>query len=342
MTSTFASRCGYSADLSASINDRTMFHADNAYFLPAANIVTRRMKTNTVSNTAFRGFGGPQGMVAIERVIDEIAWSLNLDPLDVRKRNLYGEGRDLTPYGMQVTDNILPELIEALERSSDYRARRKAVAAFNADSPILKRGLALTPVKFGISFTTTHLNQAGALVHVYQDGSVHLNHGGTEMGQGLFLKVAQVVAEEFGIDLDRVKITPTTTAKVPNTSPTAASSGTDMNGMAARAAAAAIKARLVDFAAENFGAKPEQIAFRDNQVLIGNKAVPFPELVKKAYLARVSLSSTGFYRTPKLHWDRAEGQGPAVFLFFLRGRVRGSRDRHHHRRDESRARRYPA
>ena len=162
-----------------------MFHADNAYYLPAARIVTKRMKTNTVSNTAFRGFGGPQGMIAIERVLDDIAWSLGLDPLDVRKANFYGPGRDMTPYGMQITDNIAPELIlEALEASSDYRARRKAVAAFNAESRYLKRGIALMPIKFGISFTTTFLNQAGALVHVYQDGSVHLNHGGTEMGRG--------------------------------------------------------------------------------------------------------------------------------------------------------------
>ncbi len=224
-----------------------------------------------MSNTAFRGFGGPQGMMAVERLIDDIAWTLGLDPLDVRKRNLYGEGRDMTPYGMRVTDNILPEMIEMLERTSDYRARRAAIASFNATSPILKRGLALTPVKFGISFTTNHLNQAGALVHVYQDGSVHLNHGGTEMGQGLFVKVAQVVAEEFGIDSTHVKITPTTTGKVPNTSPTAASSGTDMNGMAARAAAGTIKERLIAFAAEKYAVAPELISFRDNHVLIGNR-----------------------------------------------------------------------
>ena len=310
-----ASRCGYSADLSGAINDRAMFHADNAYFLPAARIVSHRMKTNTVSNTAFRGFGGPQGMLAIERALDAVAWSLKLDPLDVRLRNLYGAGRDMTPYGMAVTDNILPELIAALEATSDYRARRRAVAAFNAESAILKRGLALTPVKFGISFTTTHLNQAGALVHVYQDGSVHLNHGGTEMGQGLFVKVAQVVAEEFGIDLDWVRITPTTTAKVPNTSATAASSGTDLNAMAARAAAATIKARLVAFAQEAYGVAPERIAFRDNTVVIGNAAVPFPDLVKQAYLARVSLSSTGYYRTPDIHWDQARATGRPFFYF---------------------------
>ena len=312
---TLASRCGYSADLSGAINDRAMFHADNAYYLPAANIVTKRMKTNTVSNTAFRGFGGPQGMMAVERAIDDIAWSLGLDPLDVRKRNLYGERGDMTPYGMQVTDNITPELIDELERSSDYRARRASIAAFNAQSAILKRGLALTPVKFGISFTTSHLNQAGALVHVYQDGSVHLNHGGTEMGQGLFVKIAQVVAEEFGIDLDHVKITPTTTAKVPNTSATAASSGSDLNGMAARAAAAAIKARLVAFAAETSGVAPDTIAFRDNQVVIGNDAIGFPEFIRKAYLGRISLSSTGFYRTPDIHWDQAKATGRPFYYF---------------------------
>ncbi len=312
---TLASRCGYSADLSGAINDRAMFHADNAYYLPAARIVTRRMKTNTVSNTAFRGFGGPQGMLAIERVLDEIAWSLGVDPLDLRKANFYGPGRDMTPYGMQVTDNIMPELIEALERTSDYRARRQAIAQFNAGSPFLKRGLALTPIKFGISFTTTFLNQAGALVHVYQDGSVHLNHGGTEMGQGLFVKVAQVVAEEFGIDLDKVRITPTTTAKVPNTSATAASSGTDLNGMAARAAAAAIKARLVDFAAATFDVPADRIKFLDNQVLIGNRTIAFPDLVKQAYLGRVSLSSTGFYRTPDIHWDAKRATGRPFYYF---------------------------
>jgi xanthine dehydrogenase large subunit len=310
-----ASRCGYSADLSGAINDRAMFHADNAYYLPAARIVTHRMKTNTVSNTAFRGFGGPQGMIAIERVLDDIAWTLGLDPLDVRKRNFYGPGRDLTPYGMQVTDNIMPELIDTLEVSSDYRVRRAAIADFNRTSRFLKRGLALTPIKFGISFTTSFLNQAGALVHVYQDGSVHLNHGGTEMGQGLFVKVAQVVAEEFGIDLDMVRITPTTTAKVPNTSATAASSGSDLNGMAARAAAATIKARLISFAAEKWDVPADRIVFRDNSVLVGNQAIPFPDLVKQAYLARISLSSTGFYRTPDIHWDAKNATGRPFYYF---------------------------
>jgi xanthine dehydrogenase large subunit len=313
-----ASRCGCSADLSGAINDRAMFHADNAYYLPAARIVTQRMKTDTVSNTAFRGFGGPQGMLAIERVLDHIAWSLGLDPLDVRKRNLYGPGRDMTPYGMQVTDNILPELVGALEASCGYRERRTAIAEFNAESRFLKRGMALTPVKFGISFTTTFLNQAGALVHVYQDGSVHLNHGGTEMGQGLFVKVAQVVAEEFGISLDHVVITPTTTAKVPNTSATAASAGADLNGMAAQIAARTIKARLIDFAAEKWGVPAEHIVFRDDHVLIGNDEVAFPDLVLQAYVGRVSLSATGFYRTPDIHWN-AETKTGRPFYYFSYG-----------------------
>jgi xanthine dehydrogenase large subunit len=313
-----ASRCGYSVDLSGAINDRAMFHADNAYYLPAARIVTQRMKTNTVSNTAFRGFGGPQGMLAIERALDHIAWTLGIDPLDLRKRNLYGPGRDMTPYGMQVTDNVLRDLIDTLERTSGYRERRQSIAGFNRGSRFLKRGLALTPVKFGISFTTTFLNQAGALVHVYQDGSVHLNHGGTEMGQGLFVKVAQVVAEEFGIDLDRVRITPTTTAKVPNTSATAASAGSDLNGMAAQAAARTIKARLVEFASAKWGAPAERIAFHDNQVLIGNAPVAFRDLVREAYLGRVSLSSTGFYRTPDIHWN-AETKTGRPFYYFAYG-----------------------
>ena len=226
-----------------------MFHADNAYYLPNVTIVSHRCKTHTVSNTAFRGFGGPQGMVGIERVIDDIAYHLGLDPLDVRRANLYGgKGRNITPYHMTVEDNILPEMLDELEKTSGYRKRRREIEAWNRTSPVLKRGLSLTPVKFGISFTTTFLNQAGALVHVYNDGSVHLNHGGTEMGQGLFIKVAQIVAEEFQIDVSQVKITATNTGKVPNTSATAASSGTDMNGMAAKNAARTIRDRMAAFA----------------------------------------------------------------------------------------------
>ncbi|MCA3676179.1 MAG: molybdopterin-dependent oxidoreductase [Methylobacterium sp.] len=244
-------RCGYSADLTIGVVDRAMFHSDNAYFLPEARIASRRLKTNTVSNTAFRGFGGPQGMVGIEAVMDAIAHSLGRDPLDIRKANFYRPGRDVTPYGMTVFDieTLLP-LVERLELTSDYRARRQEIAHFNAHSPILKKGLALTPVKFGISFTLKHLNQAGALVHVYSDGSVMLNHGGTEMGQGLYVKVAQVVADVFGIGLERVKITATSTAKVPNTGPTAASSGSDLNGMAAKIAAETIRDRMAAEAAQ--------------------------------------------------------------------------------------------
>lgn len=314
-----ASRCGRSTDLSPAINDRAMFHADNCYFLSDVTIKSHRCKTHTVSNTAFRGFGGPQGMLGIEYVIDDIAHSLQLDPLDVRLRNLYGdEGRDVTPFGMTVEDNIAAELMETLAEQSDYRARREAVRDFNASSPFLKKGLALTPVRFGISFTTTHLNQAGALVHVYADGSVHLNHGGTEMGQGLFVKVAQVVAEEFQIDIDHIKITATTTAKVPNTSATAASSGSDLNGMAALDAARKIKARLVDFAAEKYDCPTDRISFRNNNVYIENREVAFADLVRDAYLNRISLSSTGFYRTPKIHYDRRKHKG-RPFLYFCYG-----------------------
>ncbi|HEY4940332.1 MAG TPA: xanthine dehydrogenase molybdopterin binding subunit [Rhizomicrobium sp.] len=311
-----ASRCGYSADLSLAINDRAMFHADNTYFLNAATIVSHRYKTNTVSNTAFRGFGGPQGMMGIERVMDVIARRLGKDPLDVRKANLYGASpRNVTPYHQTVEDNIAPDIIAALEEKSHYRARRRAIAAFNAENTVLKRGLALTPVKFGISFTTTHLNQAGALVHVYADGSVHLNHGGTEMGQGLMTKVAQVVAEEFQIDLEHVKITATTTGKVPNTSATAASAGADLNGMAAQAAARTIKDRLIAFAAAEFKCAAADVSFRDNYVVAGAHSVRFAELARAAHLGRVSLSSTGFYKTPKIHYDRSRHRGRPFFYF---------------------------
>jgi xanthine dehydrogenase large subunit len=309
-------RCGCSADLSIGVVDRAMFHADNAYYLPEFKILTRRVKTNTVSNTAFRGFGGPQGMLAIERVIDAIAWDRGLDPLDVRKANLYGPGRQVTPYGQTVEDyGVAAPLIDELERSSGYRTRRKEIRLFNERSPIIKRGIALTPVKFGISFTLTHLNQAGALIHVYQDGSIYLNHGGTEMGQGLFQKVAQITAEEFGVGLDRVMISATSTDKVPNTSATAASSGTDLNGMAAQIAARTIKRRLTEFASEAWNVSEDRITFRDDRVFIGNESIPFGELTKTAYAARVSMSASGYYKTPHLHWDRDKGKGRPFFYF---------------------------
>jgi xanthine dehydrogenase large subunit len=311
----FLARCGYSADLSQGVCDRTMFHADNAYFYPTYHIKSRRLRTNTVSNTAFRGFGGPQGMMFAERMMDAIAIETGLDPLDVRKRNLYARGRDVTPYRQKVEGNIALEIIEALEKSSSYRARRKKIAAFNMKNTVLKKGIALTPVKFGISFTLTCLNQAGALVHVYTDGSVHLNHGGTEMGQGLYIKVAQVVAEVFGISAEQVRITATTTGKVPNTSPTAASSGSDLNGMAAKIAASTIKSRMIDFAAKEWKVAKSRIKFEKGQVLIGNQRISFGELARKVQAGRVSLSSTGFYSTPKITWDRPNGRGNPFFYF---------------------------
>lgn len=313
----YAANCGFSTDLSAAICDRAMFHTDNAYFLGDVEIRSYRCKTNLVSNTAFRGFGGPQGMVAIERIIDEIAMTIGRDPLDVRIANYYGTtDRNTTPYHMTVEDNVLAELTDDILASCDYRKRREEIDAFNAQSPVIKRGLSITPVKFGISFTTTFLNQAGALIHIYQDGSVHLNHGGTEMGQGLFIKVAQVVAEEFQIDLDRIKITATNTGKVPNTSATAASSGADMNGMAARDAAITIKSRLIAFAAEKYGVVEAAVRFVPGRVIVGDVTeLEFADLVKQAYLARVSLSATGYYATPKIHYDRETASGRPFYYF---------------------------
>jgi xanthine dehydrogenase large subunit len=310
-----ASRCGYSADLSVSINDRAMFHSDNTYALQTARIVSHRLRTHTVSNTAFRGFGGPQGMMGIERAMDAIALDLGLDPLDVRKANLYGVSGDQTPYGQVVRDSVALELMEQLEADCDYRARRAEIARWNAQNRWLKRGLALTPVKFGISFTATHLNQAGALVHIYTDGSIHLNHGGTEMGQGLYIKVAQVVADEFHVPLSSVKISATRTDKVPNTSATAASAGADLNGMAARNAARTIKARLVAFAAAEFGCAPDEVVFGPAGVRVGKQEMGFTELVRRAYFERISLSATGFYKTPDIHYDRATHQGRPFYYY---------------------------
>ena len=313
---TFASRCGMSADLSGAVNDRTLFHCDNAYFLSDVSVVSHRCKTHTVSNTAFRGFGGPQGMFGIEHVIDEIARRLGRDPLEIRLRNLYGIGeRDVTHYGQKFEDNVLPELIDRLRRDSDYDVRRAEIRAANRNEPVIKRGIALTPVKFGISFTATHLNQAGALVHVYTDGTVHLNHGGTEMGQGLNTKVAQVVAEEFGIGMDRIKITAADTSKVPNASATAASAGSDLNGMAARDACRSIRERLVTFAAERYGVAPDRIEFRDGRVRIGEEETGFTEIVQLAYYARIPLSATGYYRTPKIHYDRKTLSGRPFYYY---------------------------
>jgi xanthine dehydrogenase large subunit len=313
---TFASRCGFSADLSGPVNDRMMFHCDNAYFLENVDIVSHRCRTNTVSNTAFRGFGGPQGMFAIEYAIDDIARTLGIDPLEVRRRNFYGIGeRDLTPYGQAVEDNILDLVTDKLETSSAYRERRTAVREFNRTNEVLKRGIALTPVKFGISFTSTHLNQAGALVHVYRDGTVHLNHGGTEMGQGLFIKVAQVVADELGVPVAAIRINAADTSRVPNASATAASSGSDMNGRAAQIAARKIRNRLAEFAARHFSVNENAVEFADGRVAVGSERLDFAELVQLAWFDRVSLSATGFYRTPKIHYDRSTFSGRPFFYF---------------------------
>jgi len=311
-----AGNCGYSPDLSGSIVDRAMFHSDNAYYLGDATINGHRCKTNLASNTAYRGFGGPQGMVAIEEIMDTVARELGKDPLEVRKRNYYGKTeRNVTPYYQTVEHNMLEEMTAELESSSDYARRREEIRAFNANSPILKKGLALTPVKFGISFTASFLNQGGALVHVYTDGSIHLNHGGTEMGQGLNTKVAQVVAEVFQVDIDRIQITATNTDKVPNTSPTAASSGTDLNGKAAQNAAQTIKQRLTEFAARHYQVTEEDVEFKNGQVRIRNQYVSFDELIQQAYFGQVSLSSTGFYRTPKIYYDRSLARGRPFYYF---------------------------
>ncbi|SFR14396.1 xanthine dehydrogenase molybdopterin binding subunit [Poseidonocella sedimentorum] len=356
-------RCGWAQDLSLPVADRAMLHADNAYLLPNARIESHRLKTNTQSATAFRGFGGPQGMVGIERVMDHIAHELGLDPLEVRRRNFYrpGNGSDAraarpaaeppapsaspvsdaidltsrgappeldqspapaapsgtqtTPYGMPVEDFELHEMVAALTESADYSARRAAVRAWNAENPILKRGIALTPVKFGISFTLTHLNQAGALVHVYQDGSIHMNHGGTEMGQGLFQKVAQVAADRFGVSPERVKITATDTGKVPNTSATAASSGSDLNGMAVKAACDTIRDRMAQVLAAKHQTDASAVRFDEDEVHVGGASYSFEEVAQLAYESRVSLSATGYYRTPKLQWNRIEGAGRPFFYF---------------------------
>ncbi|MCO4841773.1 MAG: xanthine dehydrogenase molybdopterin binding subunit [Yoonia sp.] len=313
-------RCGWALDLSIPVADRAMLHADNAYLLDAVRITSHRLKTNTQSATAYRGFGGPQGVLGIERVMDHIAAHLGLDPIQVRQANYYAHmskatKTNTTPYGMKVNDFILQEMTEALLKTADYAARRRAVDAWNADNPILKKGLGFSPVKFGISFTLTHLNQAGALVHVYQDGSIHLNHGGTEMGQGLFQKVAQVAASRFGVSMDAIKITATDTAKVPNTSATAASSGTDLNGMAVQNACDMIIARIAEIVAQTHGGTARDVTFADGNVTTGKTTLTFAQAAMLAYTNRVSLSATGFYKTPDLAWDRIKGQGQPFFYF---------------------------
>ena len=309
-----AGACGYSPDLSDAIVDRALFHSDNAYYLKNADITGLRCKTNTVSHTAFRGFGGPQGMLLAEAVIEDIARYLDKDPLTIRQINFYKAG-EKTPYGQAVEPSQIPDIVETLAKKADYLKRREGIVAFNQTSPIIKRGIALTPVKFGISFTVAHLNQAGALVHIYHDGTIHLNHGGTEMGQGLMVKLAQIVAEEFQVDLAAIKINATQTDKVPNTSPTAASSGTDINGMAVLNAVRKLKRRLEVFAYEAYDVMPEKLVFSANKVILDKKEISFKAFIKQAYLARTALSATGFYKTPEIHYNRQKAQGKPFFYY---------------------------
>jgi len=333
-----ATRGGWSLDLTLPVADRAMLHAGNAYHLPHMRVTSHRLRTNMQSATAFRGFGGPQGVIGMERVIDHIAHALGLDGAEVRRRNFYAApaptgpgtarryggahspkaemlGPQNTHYGQPVEDFLLHEMVARLEETSDYAARRVAIRDWNAANPVLKRGIALTPVMFGISFTLTHMNQAGALVHVYQDGSIHLNHGGTEMGQGLFQKVAQVAADRFGVGPEMVRITATDTGKVPNTSATAASSGTDLNGMAVQDACDTIRDRIAAHLASVHQADPARVRFADGQVHVAGNAIPFADAARQAWMARVSLSSTGFYATPKIHWDRIRGRGRPFYYF---------------------------
>jgi xanthine dehydrogenase large subunit len=298
---TMAAQCGFSTDLSGPVNDRAVFHVDNCYFLEHVKITSLRCKTNTQSNTAFRGFGGPQGMIVIEAIMGDIARHLGLDALEVRRRNFYGTiDRNVTPYQMTVTDNIIDPLVSELVTSCNYLERKTEIANWNVTNSLIKKGIAITPVKFGISFTATHFNQAGALVQVYTDGSVLINHGGTEMGQGLHTKVCQIVADELGVPFDRVRISASDTAKVANASATAASSGTDLNGRAAQIAARQIKQRLVDFALK------QGKNYQDES---------FEFWVQKAYMARVQLWSDGFYATPKIHYDKLTLTGRPFFYF---------------------------
>jgi len=325
------SRAGFSTDLSPPVATRAVCHFDNAYYLSDVEIGALCAKTNTQSNTAFRGFGGPQGAIAIEYIIDNIARDLGKDPLDVRKVNYYAsntgqagvasvtgeptEARDTTPYGQKVVDNVIHELTDQLVQSSEYRQRRDAIRVFNQDSPVLKKGIALTPVKFGISFNVVHFNQAGALVHIYTDGSILVNHGGTEMGQGLNTKISQVVANELGVSLSAVRATATDTSKVANTSATAASSGADLNGKAAEDAARTLRLRLSKLAAEQLGGAAEAVVFEGDKVSVNGQSILFNDLVTQAYLARVQLWSDGFYKTPKLAWDQASLKGSPFYYF---------------------------
>ena len=314
-----ASRCGFSPDLSGAINDRAIFHIDNAYYIPSIDLISYRCKTNTVSNTAFRGFGGPQGMYCIENIIENISEYLNIDASIIRKNNFYQKNKkNITHYGMKIEDNVIHDIFNTLIKKSNYKKRKREIFNFNNKNKILKKGISITPVKFGISFTTTHLNQGGSLVHVYTDGSVHLNHGGIEMGQGLMTKISQIAANEFGISLDDIKITSTHTEKVPNTSASAASASTDLNGAAVLNAIDKIKKNLANHIMRKFKYKGKVIKYKNNKVYFGQQKIDFKKLISNAYLARISLSASGFYKTPKINFDNKKFQG-RPFLYFAYG-----------------------
>ena len=340
----YAARCGFSSDLSGPVTDRALFHCDNAYFWPAVHAQSAPLYTNTVSNTAFRGFGGPQGMVGAERVIDEVAFAVGKDPLEIRKLNFYGDDATATSRPTTRRSRTISSTASSseLEESSNYARRRREIAAFNANSRFIKRGLALTPVKFGISFTATHYNQAGALVHVYTDGSVHLNHGGTEMGQGLYVKVAQVVAEEFQIDIDQVKITATTTGKVPNTSATAASSGSDLNGMAAQNAARQIKRPADRFRGGEIpgAARPDRVPAQPGARRQSGDRLRRPGQAG-LYGAHPAFGGR-LLQDAENPLEPRQGRGPPLLLFRLWRVLLGSVGRYADRRIHGRAHRHPA
>ena len=312
-----ASRCGMSPDLSYAINERALLHLDNAYYLSDLEVKNYLCKTNTSSSTAFRGFGGNQGMMAIENIIDNIARFLKKDPSEVRKNNFYGlKERNITHYGMKINDNVIHDIFKNLLDKSNYKKRYEDIKNFNLKNNYKKKGIALTPVKFGISFTTIHLNQAGALVHIYTDGSVYLNHGGIEMGQGTHTKIAQLVANTFGLPFEKVKISSTNTSKVPNTSASAASSTTDLNGAATLNAAGKIKKNINNFIRDKYKiySKIEPI-YKNQNIYFGNRIFNFKKIIEEAYLNRISLSSSGFYSTPKINFDKKKFHGRPFYYF---------------------------
>ncbi len=303
-------RCGHSLDLSRGVADRAVMHVDNAYYYPAVHAHSTLYRTNTVSNTAFRGYGGPQAILAAERVIEEIAYALEKDPLDIARLNFYdGAGRNTTHFGQPVRGNIMARIAAELEQSSDYRRRRAEIIEANRHSEFIRRGIALSPVKYGIGYSKKSMNQGAALLVIYRDGSIHLNHGGTEMGQGLNTKVAQLVAAEFGLPLARVRATAAATDKVPNASPTSGSTGTDLNGAAALDAARRIRRDLVAFACDEWRVTGDAVRFENETVRIGPHVVTWHHFTEAAHAARVPLSATGFHKVPHIHWDRAAGRG---------------------------------